>query len=94
MKFIPNSYEYHVNLREFVQIGSFYRCIVPSLLPLPPLVPCTVLPVCRFRFHAWPLEVRHNARRPFTPHQRVQVHKQESEAPRGSGCGRAPSEAG
>ena len=38
--------------------------------------------------------VRHHARRRFAPHHRVQVPEEESEAARGTGGGRAPSEAG
>ena len=50
--FVRISYEFHVNLREFRPICLFHRCIVASLLPLPPLVPCTLLSVCRSLFTA------------------------------------------
>ena len=48
-KFVPISYEFHANLCECRPICSFHRCIVPSLLPLPQLVPYTLCPVCRPR---------------------------------------------
>ena len=45
-------------------------------------------------FHAWSPDIRHHTRRRFTPRPRVQAHEQESEAARGTGRGRAPTEAG
>ena len=50
MKFVRIPYEFDVNLREFRPNCMFHWCIIPSLLPLPPLVPCTLLPACRARF--------------------------------------------
>ena len=78
------------NLVQFVyRLRSVSPMVLASTLPLPQVVPHTLCLVCRCPS----TEVRHHGRKRFTPHHRVHVTGEESEQGKGSGAGRAPSEA-